>query len=190
MSRIDSASSILVVEPHADDALLSLGGSLELWRKEGKRTGVLTVYSSTRRRGLEAFRYARAIGAEHFEGGYTEDEGGLEERDVEIPELDLEEISELGWDEAIWPLSICHPEHRAVAINAPAGSLLYVDQPYETIQKNGPELRRRIVGRRVEWWLRPHKRKWRHIPIFKDQARFFYFNNAEKLSRSVEVVVS
>ncbi len=41
----------------------------------------------------------------------------------------------------------------------------------------------------VRSFLQPHARKYRHIPLFKDQSKFFHFNPAEKLKGNVEMLL-
>ena len=58
------ADTIWVIEPHADDAFLSLGWSIRQWSQEGRHVGIVTVYTSEEYRVKETQQSAEAIGAE------------------------------------------------------------------------------------------------------------------------------
>lgn len=183
-----TAWSVLVVEPHSDDAFLSLGGHIERWRDAGARVGILTVYAADRRRANEAVVYADEVGAEWW--GLTNVEGRYGTRSgVDVAPAPTIETPD-GFDVEVWPLGIRHPEHRAVAALAPTSARRYLDQPYEVTQANGDEVARKIIGRSIESWVRPGARKYRHTAIFKSQSLFFRNNPVDRLARIVEVTTS
>lgn len=177
-----SASSILLVEPHADDAFLCLGQHLDEWRRAGRRTKILTVFSGTRKRANDAQAFARAVGAEWEGWGFVEGEPLPEDLLFRLPGCEFPRI--------LLPIALTHPEHIAVRelLDHP-GCQFYLDQPYATTQKNGPLVTEKLAGMRVVSFRRPGVRKYRHIPLFKDQAKFFHFNPAEKLVATCELIV-
>lgn len=190
----------LIVEPHADDAFLSLGAHIERWVKCGDEVMIATAYSDTPKRGTEASKYAEAVGATWFGLGAAE----VRPRREFHPEINdaYERFSALAHDELphriILPLGIRHPEHRAVHKYfsnihnhlMTSRLLYYLEQPYSITSTNEEELMLKLKGRKIYSYTKPQMRKWRHIPIFKTQAKFFHFNPAEKLNRTFEMIVS
>jgi hypothetical protein len=65
----------------------------------------------------------------------------------------------------------------------------YLDQPYAIIQKNGELVTDLLAGREVVSYRKPGIRKYRHIPLFKDQAKFYHYNPPEKLVQTCELIV-
>lgn len=172
---------IVVVEPHADDAYLSLGAHIERWTGDGEKVAILTVFSGTRKRAVDAETYAQRVGAYWMGLGLVES-GGSEV--VDLPVLDLPPYRRI-----IFPLGLHHPEHKAVAAQAPADASFYVETPYQLVQANNDELAALIVGREIVSWRTPPMRKWRHHGVFKDQAQFMRFNPPSALARAPEVIV-
>lgn len=172
--------NIVVVEPHSDDAFLSLGAHIERWVKRGDAVNILTVCSGTRKRAEDAQAYAKAVGAS-WQGL------GFEDTKLDHPLIDM------VWRKdsiIIGPLGIQNEDHLAVVKGLPPRALRYIDQPYATIQKNSEEVTRRVAGLQCVSYLKPGIRKWRHIPLFKDQAKFFHYNPPEKLREGVEMIFS
>lgn len=186
---------IVVVEPHADDAFLSVGGLMELWIETGMPVTILTVYSGTRKRAVDAKAYANAIGAKWVGLGGVEF-GSMKPGD---PAGTLPPVPQPLFEGAtvLLPLGIGgHPEHHAVrdlfhdALVAPALGgedvtmwgmpvLYYVDQPYATKLKNQEELDGTLTERKIFAIMRPGARKYRHVKLFKDQAYFFFNENGK-----------
>lgn len=164
----------VVVEPHADDAFLSLGAHIEHWVKaSGHFVTIVTMRgfmdNDHPKRHEDARNYAAAVGAEWVERGLNE----------KMPPGQL-----------ILPLAFRHPDHETVRLHLERkDSWYYVDQPYAIVQKNGDELNRKLEGRRIISYKKPHARKYRHIPLFKHQAKFFHYNPAEKLRETFEMIV-
>lgn len=182
---------VWVVEPHADDAFLSMGGHLEHWAKLGVRCTIVTVFSATRRRGKEAAAYADAVGAEWVGLGLVESDCGL--RGPAQPPFTAEHFAGLGDQPGatrVWPLGMRHPEHRAVAAARPDGEPSYLEVPYQLVLRNGPEATALLAGRPVVSYLRPPARKYRHVGLFGDQRLFFRYNPPAKLEAAVELVVA
>jgi len=46
-----------------------------------------------------------------------------------------------------------------------------------------------IRGFQVEAIYRPGATKWRHIKLFADQQKFFYFNNETSLQKTFELLL-
>jgi hypothetical protein len=172
----------VIVEPHADDAFLSLGGHLERWQKAGVAATIVTVFSATRKRGAEALAYANAVGASWVGLGLDHGQEGLDEL-LELPPGNL-----------VLPLGLTHPEHvwtrvwfEEAWLRAGTRSVFYyLDQPYAIAAKNSDLVTARLAGMEVVSYLKPHARKYRHIPLFKDQAKFYHFNPAERLGETSE----
>jgi LmbE family N-acetylglucosaminyl deacetylase len=170
---------IIVVEPHADDAFISLGGHIEAWAAQGCEVTIVTVYAEDTRRAAEAERYAHAVGAKWVGLAYDEGE--------QVPPFSAWEVGDV-LDRVIFPLGIQHPDHIRVRQLAPPGAEFYAEIPYYTKQKNQTEVDDKIRGRAIESILTPHGRKFRHIPIFQSQSKFFYFNPAESL-KAPEIIL-
>jgi len=181
---------IVVVEPHCDDAFLSLGGHLETLWKDLDRT-IITVFGDAKR-DQEARNYAEAIGAKSITLGLTESRMLSELREsLPIPELQetIRGLRLLPRDVLAFPLGLQHPDHYRVRDAATSRAVFYTDTPYWSKQKLGEEVRDRLKGTVIESVLFPHARKWRHIPIFQSQAKFFHFNDGLKTSRIPEIVI-
>lgn len=179
---------IAVIEPHADDAFLSLGGHLRLWRAEGRPVVIVTVFGSPERTG-EAASYAAALGADHVGCGLPEGGGGNgTDWLTEIPGSVREALGRIGDGEALWPLGIHHPEHRALGEVAPEWADRYVELPYSIVTANAEETTSALAGRAVRSWLRPTAAKYRDASHFKSQSRFMYYN-LPALRSAVEVIV-
>lgn len=183
---------ITVVEPHPDDAWLSLGATMERWIAEQRYVRILTVYAD-RVRAAESAAYALHIGATPISLGLTPNGGGLS-GDWEAVPLPASVLSGVRSDPPgtwVWPLGIQHPEHRAVAALGrqvdPAG-WSYVDLPYAMKVGRQDEVRRLLAGREIISWERPAARKWRAEAIYKSQSLFMR-NNGDVLRHAPEVVV-
>jgi hypothetical protein len=180
---------IVVVEPHADDAWLSLGAHIEAWVDEGERVQIVTVYGNARRTG-EASHYADSVGAEHVGLGLPESGQGLAgDWTTELPPGSIPASLLDAADRLIGPLGIQHPEHRAVR-----NALLhrdperYLELPYYRKGKNLVELNE-VVGSRRVVSMRPRPaRANRWSSIFASQSTFWLYNR-EMLTAAVEVIV-
>lgn len=169
---------IWVIEPHADDAFLSLDWHIRKWA-EARKVEIVTVFGSEKR-AKEAAQYAEHAGASHRWLGY-EEQGAMDgEVDVSIawPEFLCDDI-------VIGPLGLRHDEHYAVRDQLDArlfstlqNYLLYVDQPYAMQLKNQDELRVKSMGMSVNGIYKPGAKKFKKgvVDIFKTQSRFFYYN--------------
>ncbi|MBB76574.1 MAG: hypothetical protein CMJ75_18875 [Planctomycetaceae bacterium] len=169
---------IVVVEPHADDAILSMGGHIERWVKDGDPVTILTVYGNPKR-DAEAKAYAEAVGASHIALGLAEGTP-LEEHAGEFvfPEDTV----------LIFPIGIQHPDHIEVASLADEDDWRYLDQPYGSKVGNAEEVIEKTTGLAVHSLFRPHARKYRHVKLFKTQSKFFYYNDPKVLAMNLEVV--
>lgn len=180
---------ITIIEPHADDAFLSLGGHIEEWKKARVKVKIVTVYSATRKRAEDSKAYASAVGVDWEGLGYVESgEGANDTAGVGNFPIPLPYEAAPG-EIIITPLGIQHPEHKAVRAALPNVSLHYLDQPYASTLKNARETQTKLVDTKVISYLKPNARKYRHIPLFKDQSKFFFYNPADKLKWNIELIV-
>jgi hypothetical protein len=170
---------ITVVEPHSDDAFLSVGGHVERWVKEGRKVTILTIVPTERHSLRDAENYARAVGAEWV--GFEDFPGGADcswenlVKPVIAPGL---LILPLGAAPLSQGESNSHTgDHYQIRkwLETPS-CLYYLDQPYALIQKNGERVNELMRGMTVESYLKPPARKWRHVPLFTAQAKFFHYN--------------
>lgn len=179
----------LIIEPHADDAFLSLGSHIEKWNKE-YRVEICTVFSGTRKRAVDASAYANAVKAKHHTLGYTE---GIEDF---IPDISEELYLELTTGKEVYlPLYLTHKEHeivRDIFVNyrnkhKNCELLFYLDQPYALKQQNSDTINEYLNKYHLISYLVPNKRKLRHIPLFKDQSKFFYFEKSS-IEKIIEMI--
>lgn len=181
-------SRLVVVEPHADDAWLSLGGHIAEWRRLGKAVHIVTVYGDERR-WAEAAAYADRVGASWACAGLPEGGHGLRAGDWTPQRPTLGDLDLDGGDGVCWPLGLRHPEHRAVASLAPDGAWRYVELPYALTTANAAEATLMLTGRYVESWFRPNFAAKNAVAgIFRSQALFWY-RNRDRLRHAPEVIV-
>jgi hypothetical protein len=177
-----------IVEPHVDDAFLSMHSHMKHWIKSGRNVGILTVFS-TSLRDKEGEEYAKSIGASHRSLTIKEGMKGLNGSSPNIPPVDDWCIDISAGDRMVFPIGLQHPDHIRVRDAAPDNAWYYLDTPYQAKQKLGEDLLSKIVGMRILSIIYPHANKWKSIPIFKSQAKFFHFNPAEKMLRIPEILV-
>ena len=179
-----------VIEPHADDAFLSLGGHIKRWIADGHHVEIVTVYA-TQKRAAEAKAYADSVGAAYQWLGYIE-AGSMDKAPEPIdylPPMD-------GWV-TICPLGLRHEEHYAVrkAYENGRGSTdvlwYYVDQPYAMQLKNQEDLSAKMAGKEVVSVFKPGGRKYHKntVALFKTQSLFFYYNK-DALPYTIEMIIS
>lgn len=161
---------------------------MENWIAEGKSVTILTVYSGTRSRGVDAESYARKIGASWLGLGLVEAGVSRGGEPQPLPS-DILRQNLLKYECCIGPIGVSHPEHFLVRRALPPQSLLYLDVPYSVAQKNSTKCSKALYGSVVISFCKPSVRKWRHIPLFRDQSKFFYFNPPERLRESFELIV-
>lgn len=194
---------IAVVEPHADDAYLSLHQHMVDWIKEGKIVVILTVFSGTRKRANDAKAYAESIGAQWAGFGLVEDKDDVESPDV--PKFDpLPGMLGMLYDHrdvlVIGPTGIQHPEHQAVRRwiywsyrNKMLGGVehTYVEIPYYTKLKNQDEVNNKIEQSCIASIKKPrhYKADEKYWKCFKDQSKFFHFNPADGFKDIPELVI-
>lgn len=174
-----------IVEPHADDAYLSLGDFIQ---RNSSHVTILTVFSGTRKRGLDARRYAESVGAKWEGLGYVESDVGLSSDTILEPPLGRDQLPSSGT--LILPLGILHPEHRALATLRREGDLSYLETPYQLRIKNQIEVYRLLFGRSIRYWSKPDwKRKFKYHDLFRDQSMFMHRNPPRDLSGALEILV-
>ncbi len=182
----------VVIEPHSDDAYLSIPATLRAWIKDGADVQIVTVYGSAERI-EEATRFCDSIGAAHFSIGLVEAGAGLtgDTLVADLPPGAAEEIRAAIPHEAtqVWPLGLQHHEHRAVAALAPEGAFRYVESPYQFKLKLVDEVAGLLVGRSIVSIRRGGKRAYNHHEIFRTQSMFMHYNPPETMARTVELIV-
>lgn len=171
---------LAVIEPHPDDAYLSLGWHLEkLWRDVFDIT-IITVFTDEKRT-KEAEAYAAKIGVASVSLGLTESKMEDSSSPTVIQPLKLM-LERDKYNVTVFPIGLQHRDHKSVAMTRMNDSWRYLDTPYQCKQKLGDELREKLRGKEVVSVAYPSKTKWRHIPIFKSQSKFFYFNDMEEMT--------
>lgn len=182
---------LLIVEPHPDDAFLSLGWHLKkLWPDKGTECSILTVYHDDRR-GKEAERYAESVKARWFGLGLDESKMLSETEKVgKVTELKTW-LDEHGgeFSRVVFPLGLQHPDHLRVAATRPPGAWRYLDTPYCHKLKLQELVWDKSEGMAVVSMTFPPKHKWKAKDIFKSQAKFFYYNENLAEYRAPEVVL-
>jgi hypothetical protein len=179
----------VVVETHADDAYLSLGSFLRDWAGEGPLM-LVTVCSGTRDRAKDAARFADEIGADWFGLGLV-DQVNNGDGVAEFPPGVAEDLAKLAGSGVtmLGPLGLGHPEHRATAAALPPGSLRYLDQPVAGKRKSRREVEDALRGRTVEALRIAGVRDFACHDLFRDQARFMFYNPPKALAGLPQVVV-
>jgi hypothetical protein len=178
---------IWVIEPHVDDAFLSLHEHMIRWIKSGDAVTILAVYSNPRR-DKEGEVYAKSIGAS-FRSLTIQEQSHLGQPAMPIPPFKDWQVSTSASSQIIFPLGLQHPDHVQVRSQAPVGSWFYFDTPYQSKQKLAEELLVMVEGQRLVSIRYPGKLKWRHIATFKSQAKFFHFNPVERLWHLPEILI-
>lgn len=180
--------NLLVIEPHADDAFLSLGYHLStLWRGV-HQCAIYTLFPETEQRAREAAAYAKSVGAVSYyrKQHLTEAEAPT----VAALRNDIKAITFLFEAQmVVGPLGIQHEQHVLTAAALLPGALRYLDTPYCAKIKNGDAVREMLLHKSIESFAIPPLSKFRACDLFKSQAKFFYFNPPESLARSPEVIV-
>jgi hypothetical protein len=186
------ADTIWVIEPHADDAFLSLGWSIRKWSHEGRHVGIVTVYTSEAYRVKETQLWAEAIGAEWHGLGHDQPASEWFGTTDTVPPLPAPLLPAPMMSPSscrIWPLGVQHPDHIIVAGSAPAGDLHYVDTPYQVFSFNQGRVREALVGRTIEWWLVPPPEKWTASRFFASQKELFDRFTPEQRELVPELIV-
>lgn len=184
---------ILVIEPHADDAFLSLGWSIRMWVRAGRRVEIVTVYSADDARAAEAKDWAASVSAGWRGLGLTECGSILLEQpdgtpgSVPVPAIPADIFDPDAC--RIWPIGLRHVEHVAVASAAADGDLHYVDTPYQFNLFEQPAIRSALVGRTIAWWNSPPKQKWEARSYFETQRLLFDRFRPDVLESVPEIVV-
>jgi hypothetical protein len=173
-----------IVEPHADDAFLSLHGHLVgPWK--GLVGGIVTVTGDDSRNG-EAATYARAVGILHAH---------LNHRDSKWGQADP--IKQVGYwgtricldDTLVLPLGLRNPDHRATSQIAYDGPVLYyLDSPYYMMEENAAELAYLAKGMIVESILPAPASKRHFMSLFPSQATRFLLN-LDTFANRLEIVL-
>jgi LmbE family N-acetylglucosaminyl deacetylase len=186
---VSPGTSIVVVSPHSDDGVLSLGASMARWARAGARVELLTVLA------LDLESSAPTHGWDLRAGFETEGAAARARRDedaaaaavlgvtarwLSFGSVDFERH---GDDEAVWravsdsladadvvlvpgsPLT--HPDHawlhELLSVRLPASAVaLYAEQPY-TLRQSAAPFAPVTVG------LRDRFAKWRAVRAYRSQ---------------------
>lgn len=182
----------VVVEPHADDAFLSVGSHIERWVKTGNPVRIVTLFPVERGSLRDARDYAALVGAVW---------NGLELPGAGEPISDAVARAVRNYcpkgSQWILPLGVApveqnphtrdHEDVRA-RFETP-GCWYYVDQPYAIIQKHSERVTEKLKDMRMVSYIKPGANKWkRGVPIFRSQAKFFHFNEGN-LPKTFELLV-
>lgn len=183
---------ITVVEPHPDDAFVSLGSTIERWIGEGRDVRIVTVFASPGR-AAESAAYARAIGASHVALGVRPAGSALTTGaiPVDLPASVLGDLLAEPGGRWVWPVGIQHPEHASVADlgwRVDPGAWGYLDLPYALKTGQAEEVHRLTYCREIVSWVPTGRRKWRYESLYASQSLFFH-RNRDLLARAPEVVV-
>lgn len=187
---------ITVVEPHADDAYLSLHDHIRHWVKGGVEVRVITVFAD-RKRAPEGREYAALLGAAHEWSG-IEGQVHLGETETNIGPLIRQVMDhvlpKLRKDSpVILPLGIQHPEHLATrnALDAGARAYYYMEIPYAQKRKNQESVAALVAGLPLFSLRYPDatKAQAKFWGIFRTQAKFFHFNPMADLRRFPEIIL-
>lgn len=166
-------AKFLVIEPHADDAFLSLHAHMKRWVDTGSEVFIHTEFYETARRQHEANDYAASIGAEWL----------MPNEAVRLRRTEALTV--------VCPVGIEHPEHVATFDRwGGLAQLYYLDMPYAVKLKNEVIVNRDIRGTKIHSFMRPHANKWKSARFFKSQAKFFHFNLDNLKAASFEMLVT
>lgn len=184
----------VVIEPHADDGFLSLGGHMKEWVRDGYKVLLVTVYGSEKRMN-ESAAYAEKIGADHHAVGIPES-GSMEvlrpEARLRDDRPEIVKLSPLLNNSEIYiPVGLQHVEHKEVRRYFSKGRdpFYYLEIPYYVKPSNQSEVGEEIDGMKVDSVFRPHASKWSAYELFKSQAKFFHFNPVRDFYNVPEIVL-
>ena len=182
-------STIVVVSPHSDDGVLSLGASMARWARSGRRVELLTVFA------LDPDSTEPAGGWDRRAGFATEGEAARRRREedrVACEHLGVTprwlpfgsvDFDRHGTDDDVWAAvraavegadsvlvpgsPLTHPDHAwlngLLTRNAPPDLLgLYAEQPY-TLRESGTPFSPVALG------ARDRLAKWRAIRAYRSQ---------------------
>jgi len=186
----------IVVQPHTDDAYLSLHSHMVRWLKEGDEVQIVTYWSG--KRGFEATDYAKMLGATHqfvftdeHHPDYVEAPAG------EGPPLHMKghKIGDLNTitpgTEWYVPVGIQHQEHRTIAkLFRDSNVYSYLDTPYYAKTTRHREVNGLVAGMVMESFEAPSGRKYQDKwwKLFKTQSMFFHYN-LEKIKGLPEIIL-
>jgi hypothetical protein len=178
---------MIIVEPHADDAYLSLHDHILRWKRGGFRITIVTVQSAVENRAEEALAYAKAVGVEWYGMGFGY---------AQLPTAaDLDFSSIPNYDPSssllIGPLGVQHPDHLYIAkLLFGLAHLSYFDIPYYTKQKNQENVNQILKHQTLHSLYIPHHGKRKFFTLFKSQSGFFFYNRPPDLCRIPEIVIA
>lgn len=153
---------IYIIEPHPDDAFMSLHAHITGPWKTFDKT-IVTVTCPPERAG-EAASYALSVGCKHLALGFEDGNWGPSK----IPQFSEWNLKTSLSDFLIFPLGLRHPDHVKVNAESPVGSLFYLDVYYVQYETN-PELEK-LSSKRVVSALWATESKRHYLSRFPSQA--------------------
>ena len=181
-----AAPRIFIVEPHSDDAFLSMHTHITtLWKDKPKT--IVTVFCDERRC-EEANNYADSVGCQHI-GLMLQEGGGLSHEAGRVPPFGEWDIRFRDNDMLVFPVGLQHPDHIAVRARLPLTAfgvtpyLFYPEIPYYGKLKVGEQLLTATKGLVVDSMIYSPQSKWKSIQFFKSQGRYWFYNKPENMPR-------
>jgi LmbE family N-acetylglucosaminyl deacetylase len=155
---------IYIIEPHPDDAFMSLHAHITtLWANQPKT--IVTV-TGIEERTKEAQSYARSVGCKHVTLGFADGDW----LDVDnIPPFESWGLQLEECDSLVFPLGIRHPDHKKIAAMTLKGSFSYLDAYYAQGEMND-ELCNKINRATVISALWANESKRYYLSRFPSQA--------------------
>jgi len=202
MKKNDSKKDIIIIEPHCDDAFLSLGWHIEKWKKDFNIT-IITVFCNPKR-AIEAANYAKSLDINSIViKPFLQETEMLGEYTINTINPILNYLvdnclynKKYNIQTILCPIGLQHPDHKNIRFTLDSGLIkskelvqYYLDTPYQSKQKLAGELLENVKGYVIESILYPNARKWRHCVTFKSQAKFFHFNKELKESILPEIII-
>lgn len=194
----------LIIEPHSDDAYLSLHNFIRNRTYKHHTVRVLTIFSNTKR-AREGAEYCEQFGVRYTWAGLEETNCGLTNTDENlIPQLKdvvkeyLEEKAHRLFKKKrriLCPIGLQHPEHIAVSdavCSFIKPDYFYAEIPYYSKRKLKEEFESSVIGLTNDGYslLDSEQDPLKHgySKYFKSQSLFFYYNKPWELSAIPERV--
>jgi hypothetical protein len=175
-----------IIEPHVDDAYLSLHQHIVDWVLMGDEVTIASVFSGTRNRTQDAIEYTTALGIHWVGYGYDEAVSLIEpfKQPFVFHSYDgLPRTSYLLYA----PCGIEHPVHTRVN-NWILADFHYLDIPYAYKDRNR-QLRRQLLSGHIISTKRARTSKGHYWKCFPDQLSFFGRNSPSTYLDNPEVVL-
>lgn len=189
---------IVIIEPHADDAYLSCHQHIVDWIEEGHLVFIQTILSGTRKRAMDAKKYADAVGAGWVGLGFDE----LSENKDDYLKTTFNSLpGHIGLlyepidVSLVIPLGIQNPDHKAVTAwikqSYQQDIFYYAEIPYYMKSKNQDEVNILFFNKKINSIKKPKYMKAgeKYWKCFKDQSKFFWMNPPESYKDIPEIIL-